>query len=59
MKKGKRERPLHLDMGFDEALKRVAQTDPRDLPSQKSTKKTKRKRGQQSTTAEPRPPASC
>jgi len=37
----KREKPFHLDMGFDEALKRVAQTDPRELPQPK--KKTRKK----------------
>jgi hypothetical protein len=38
----KREKPLHLDMSFDEALRRVAQTDPRQLP------KPQKKRSQQS-----------
>jgi hypothetical protein len=44
----KREKPLHLDMTFDEALKRVAQTDPRQLPPAKP-KKAKRKKRVQST----------
>jgi hypothetical protein len=37
-----REKPLHLDMSFDEALKRFAQTDPRQIPAE-SNKKKKRK----------------
>ena len=40
MTKTKHEKPLHLDMSFDEALKRVAQTDPRQLP--KPTPKAKK-----------------
>lgn len=38
----KREKPLHLDMSFDEALRRVAQTDPRELPKSKPAKKRKK-----------------
>jgi hypothetical protein len=37
----KREKPLHLDMSFDEALKRVAQTDPRELPKAPAKKRKK------------------
>jgi hypothetical protein len=37
----KHEKPLHLDMSFDEALRRYAQTDPRELPV---AAKKKRKR---------------
>jgi hypothetical protein len=37
----KREKRLHWDMSFDEALRRVAQTDPRELPVEE---KKKRKR---------------
>jgi hypothetical protein len=40
----KREKPFHLDMSFDEALKRLAQTDPRGLPAPKPKKKAKKKR---------------
>ncbi len=29
--KAKRERPLGLDMGFDEALARFARTDPKEV----------------------------
>ena len=32
MTKGKRQKPLHLDMSMDEALGRLLQTDPADLP---------------------------
>jgi hypothetical protein len=39
MTKKKREKPLHLDMSFDEALKRFAQTDPRELRRKKEKKK--------------------
>jgi hypothetical protein len=39
----KREKPLHLDMSFDEALRRVAQTDPRELPPPKKKKRKKAK----------------
>lgn len=38
----KREKPFHLDMSLDEALKRFVQTDPRELADKK--KKVKRKR---------------
>jgi hypothetical protein len=37
----KHEKPLHWDMSFDEALRRVAQTDSRELPV---AEKKKRKR---------------
>ena len=30
--KGEREKPLGLDMGFDEALRRFIGTDPAELP---------------------------
>ena len=40
----KRDKPLHLDMSFDEALKRVAQTDPRELPKPKVKTAAKRKK---------------
>jgi hypothetical protein len=39
----KRQKPPHLDMSFDEALKRFAKTDPREIPAPKP-KKAKRKR---------------
>jgi hypothetical protein len=49
MKKGKREKPLHLDMSFDEALKRIEQTDLRELPKPKpKAKKAKRQKHKQS-----------
>ena len=38
----KHEKPLHWDMSFDEALQRVAQTDPRELP--KPTAKVQKKK---------------
>jgi hypothetical protein len=39
----KTEPPLHLDMGFDEALKRFAQTDPAEVepPKDKAPKVSK------------------
>jgi DNA primase len=40
----KREKPLHLDMSFDEALKRFAQTIPQQLPKKKPKRKTATKR---------------
>lgn len=40
--KKKYEKPLHLDMPFDEALRRYAQTDPRELP-EKNKRKAKKK----------------
>ena len=39
----KRARPLHLDMPLDEALKRFAQTDPKELPDK--VKLTRKKKG--------------
>jgi hypothetical protein len=50
MTKKKHDKPLHLDMSLDEALKRFAQTDPSELPPKPKLKK--RKRGKQSS----RPP---
>jgi hypothetical protein len=44
----KHEKPLHLDMSFDEALRRVAQTDPRELTAEKK-KPEKRKRKSSAT----------
>jgi hypothetical protein len=40
----KREKPFHLDMSFDEALKRYAQTDSREptKANKKPTKATKK-----------------
>ena len=40
----KHEKPFHLDMNFDEALRRYAQTDPRKLPAPKKKPAKKRKR---------------
>jgi hypothetical protein len=40
--KTKREKPLHLEMSFDEALKRFVQTDPRELAKPKKATKKKR-----------------
>jgi hypothetical protein len=37
----KREKPFHLDMSFDEALRRTAQTNPVELAKKKPTKKRK------------------
>lgn len=40
----KHEKPPHLDMSFDEALKRFAQTDPRELPNdERKAKKNPKK----------------
>jgi hypothetical protein len=41
----KREKPFHLDMSFDEALRRVVQTDPHQLYAQKSVKVKQKQRG--------------
>ena len=41
--KKKREKPFRLDLSFDEALKRVAQTDPRELKSSGAAKPKKKK----------------
>jgi hypothetical protein len=41
MTKKKHDKPLHLDVSFDEALKRLAQTDPRELPKPKTARKKK------------------
>jgi len=38
----KRDKPLHWDMSFDEALRRVAQTDPRELPAPHTAKKKRK-----------------
>jgi hypothetical protein len=39
----KRDKPLHIDMSFDEALKRFAQTDPREIAAKRKKPKTPRK----------------
>lgn len=41
----KREKPFHLDMPFDEALRRYAQADPREVVERE--KKAKQKRAKQ------------
>lgn len=40
--KGKTQPPLGLDMGFDEALRRFIQTNPRELAENVATSKGKR-----------------
>jgi hypothetical protein len=40
----KHDKPLHLDMSFDEALKRAVQTDPRELPKPEVKASSKRKK---------------
>jgi hypothetical protein len=52
----KREKPFHLDMSFDEALKRFVQTDPRELPNPKKAKKKKRASKRRGPAALPMPP---
>jgi hypothetical protein len=59
--KKKRAEPLHLDMSFDEALKRFSQTDQREISAQKTetAKGKKRKRSSRSnskTSASPGAP---
>jgi len=44
----KREKPFHLDMSFDEALKRVAQTDPQQLSVKEKLTKGKRRKTKKS-----------
>jgi hypothetical protein len=51
----KRQKPLHLDMSFDEALRRVAQTDPRELPKPKPKKGKKQKQPSRPPKATDRP----
>jgi hypothetical protein len=53
----KRDKPLHLDMSFDEALRRAAQTDPRELPA-KPQKKRKKATKRKAQAASPNPPTS-
>jgi hypothetical protein len=43
----KREKPFHLDMPFDEALKRYAQADPREAEEQEKKVTKRRKRANQ------------
>jgi hypothetical protein len=61
MTKKKHEKPLHLDMSFDEALKRFAQTDPRELDPPKPKRSKRKKRASTRTRALPqrdeKPPA--
>jgi hypothetical protein len=40
----KREKPFHLDMSFDEALKRFAQADPKELAEPGKIKKIEREK---------------
>jgi hypothetical protein len=40
--KGKTQPPLGLDMGFDEALRRFIQTDPKELAENVAAEKKKR-----------------
>jgi hypothetical protein len=40
----KREKPFHLDMPFDEALRRYAQADPREVAEREKKAKKRRQR---------------
>jgi hypothetical protein len=40
----KHEKPFHLDMPFDEVLRRYAQTDPREVAEREKKAKEKRKK---------------
>ena len=53
--KKKYEKPLHLDMPFDEALQRYAHTDPRELKKQPAKKRKKRKTLSRSSVVTDRP----
>lgn len=53
----KREKPLHLDMGFDEVLRRYAQADPKETADQEKKARSKRKRGERQAPAQPGPSA--
>jgi len=47
----KREKPFHLDMPFDEALRRYTQADPREVSErEKKAKKQRQKRATKSAT---------
>ena len=40
----KHDKPFHLDMGFDEALRRFMQTDPQELDEPDKIKKVDRRK---------------
>lgn len=44
MTDGKREKRLHLDMDFREAVERFAQVDPDELPEKVKLRRAKRKK---------------
>ena len=45
----KREKPFHLDMPFDEALRRYAEADPREVADrEKKARRQRRKRASKS-----------
>jgi hypothetical protein len=48
----KHEKPFHLDMPFDEALRRYAQADPREVAERET--KAKKKRSKQPRSARSR-----
>jgi hypothetical protein len=50
----KREKPLHLDMPFAEALRRYAQADPKELESRTKAKTQKKPRKKAASTARAR-----
>jgi hypothetical protein len=50
--KGPNEKPLGLDMGFDEALRRFIQTDPKELAENVAAAKERRGPPEQSPPAE-------
>jgi hypothetical protein len=52
----KRDKPLHIDMSFDEALKRFAQTEPRELSKDARTPRKKRRLKPNPSVKRPTPP---
>jgi hypothetical protein len=52
----KREKPFHLDMPFDEALRRYVQADPEQLNKKQTIRKPKRKARVRSFESQPSPP---
>jgi hypothetical protein len=51
----KREKPFHLDIPFDEALRRYAQADPREVAEREKKAKKQRRQKRAASSAHPIP----
>ena len=53
----KHEKPFHLDMPFDEALRRYAQAEPREISERENKAKANRKKQKRASVSTPTGPS--